>query len=79
MVGDAVCYVKQLVRTVDELRQLVGRKKIKKCGLVDVNTKPTVLGSQYNHSCNNIDNGTSFWKKHAEDTEIDVMKDMQIM
>ncbi|KAJ7012475.1 hypothetical protein NC653_002508, partial [Populus alba x Populus x berolinensis] len=50
VVGDAVYYIKQLVRTVDELKQLVGRTKMKKCGVVDVNTKPTVLGSRYNHS-----------------------------
>ncbi|KAG6789246.1 hypothetical protein POTOM_005336 [Populus tomentosa] len=50
VVGDAVYYIKQLVRTVDELKQLVGRTKMKKCGVVAVNTKPTVLGSRYNHS-----------------------------
>lgn len=70
--GDAVYYIKQLVRTADELKQLVGRTKMKKCGVVDVNTKPTVLGSRYNHSCNNINNGSiSFSKKLTDDTEID--------
>lgn len=72
MAGDAVYYIKQLVRTADELKQLVGRTKMKKCGVVDVNTKPTVLGSRYNHSCNNINNGSiSFSKKLTDDTEID--------